>query len=103
MEIPSKIQIGGHEIKVVMKQDLVEHSEAYGMWDLDKMSIYLDKSLSDSLAWETFWHEVIEALNHFAEAEMEHKTIQTFGVLLHQVFVSGFQKKSSGKGAKKKG
>jgi len=104
MQIPRQIQIGGHDIKIVRKPDLIEHSEAYGMFDRTRLEIYLDDSLNDSsLAWETFWHEVVEALNHFAEADMEHKTIQTFGLLLHQVFASGFINESSKKGAKKKG
>ena len=91
MEIPTAIEIGGHVIGVVRKQDLIEHAEAYGLFDKINMTIFLDESLGESsLAWETFWHEVIEALNHFAEADMDHKTIQTFGLLLHQVFVSGF-------------
>ena len=95
MEIPTSIEIGGHVIEVIRKADLIEHAEAYGLFDKTHMAIYLDESLGESsLAWETFWHEVIEALNHFAEADMEHKTIQTFGLLLHQVFVSGFEKGS---------
>lgn len=102
MKIPSTIEIGGHVIEVVRKSDLIDHSEAYGLFDRTHMKIYLEESLGEgSLAWETFWHEVIEALNHFAEADMEHKTIQTFGLLLHQVFASGFQKQA--KRAKSRG
>ncbi len=103
MRIPKTIAIGGHEIKVIRKPDLIDHAEAYGLFDKTELAIYLDESLEGSLAWETFWHEVIEAINHFAEADMEHKTIQTFGLLLHQVFVSGFPTKTTnpkGKGDK---
>jgi len=92
MQIPDQIEIGGHKIKIIRKPNLIEYSEAYGMWDYNRLEIYLDSSLKNSsLAWETFWHEVIEVLNHFTEADMEHKTIQTFGLLLHQVFATSFQ------------
>jgi len=48
----------------------------------------IDETLPETLAWETFWHEVIEALNVFAEADMQHHSIQVMGLLLHQVVAS---------------
>jgi len=85
MRIPSSIQIGGHTIRVEYQFGLVAYQEAYGVFDPTQLRILIDKDLSPSVKLETFWHEVVEALNFFAEANMEHSKIQIFGVLLHQV------------------
>jgi hypothetical protein len=90
VEIPKEIRLGGHAIAVKRKENLVEHAEAYGLFDPDELAIYLDKKLSGTLLWETFFHEVVEAINHFTEMELEHKNIQIMGVFLHQAFESGF-------------
>ena len=87
--MPTRLQLGAHEIKVIRKENLIEHSEAYGLFDPDSLTIYIDKRLEDSsLAWEVFFHEVTEMLNHFSEADMDHKTIQVWGVWLHQIIMS---------------
>ena len=85
MRIPASIQIGGHTIKIEYQSGLVAYQEAYGVFDPTQLRILIDKDLSSSVKLETFWHEVVEALNFFAEAEMDHSKIQIFGVLLHQV------------------
>lgn len=90
-KLPKKIRVGGHTLKVVRRKNLMEHAEAYGMFDPTELTITIDDSLSGSLYWETFWHEVMEALNFFGEADMEHQSIQVFGVLLHQVIDSVFE------------
>jgi len=67
------------------------------MFDPTELTITIDESLSDTLYWETFWHEVIEALNFFSEAEMDHQSIQVFGVLLHQIVDSILENQSKSK------
>jgi hypothetical protein len=91
-KLPSHIKVGGHTIDVVRQKNLLSHSEAYGMFDPTGLVITIDESLTNTLAWETLWHEVTEALNFFAEADMEHKSIQVFGLLLHQIVDSIFVK-----------
>ena len=93
--LPKAISIGGHKLKVLRQKDLLEEHDAYGMFDGIALTIAIDPSLSNTLAWETLWHEVIEAINFFAEAEMEHKSIQVFGLLLHQTIDSIFTEKRS--------
>jgi hypothetical protein len=83
--IPNAIRLGGHTIKVVRRENLMNKADAYGTFDGAELEIAIDAGLEDSLVWETFWHEVVEALNFFSEADMEHKSIQVFGLLLHQV------------------
>ena len=78
--IPVEITIAGHTIEV-KRQDL---DDCYGYFDASKLVIAINTNMNNTLAWETFWHEVVEAINFFSEAEMEHKSIQVFGLLLHQ-------------------
>jgi len=85
---PKYIRLGGHVIQVVLQKNLIASQDAFGTWDDGKLQITIDADLSPSLAWETFWHEVIEALNGTTEANLDHHVIQTFGLLLHQVVQS---------------
>jgi len=85
LKLPEFISLGGHRIKVVRQKGLISTAEAYGIFDCEQLLISLDGDLEGSLLWETFFHEIVEALNFFAEAELEHQTIQIFGLLLHQV------------------
>jgi len=89
---PKYIRLGGHVIKIVHKKNLIAGESAFGEWDDGNLQITIDADLNQSLAWETFWHEVIEALNGTTEANLDHHVIQTFGLLLHQVFQSLFEK-----------
>lgn len=89
-KLPEQIDLGGHVIKVVRTHKLLEDHDAYGMFDPTNLMIHIDGSLNNTMAWETLWHEVVEAINFFSEAGMEHKSIQVFGLLLHQVANSVF-------------
>lgn len=95
--LPKSISIGGHTLKVLRKRGLLDDHDAYGMFDGVDLTITIDESLTNTMAWETLWHEVIEAINFFSEAEMEHKSIQVFGLLLHQTINSIFTEKRSKK------
>lgn len=86
--IPRYIRLGGHIITILPVKNLITKQEAFGMWDDGKMEIHIDAGLSLSLTWETFWHEVVEAINSTTEMELAHHKIQTMGLLLHQVFES---------------
>ncbi len=88
MRIPNQIEIGGHVIKIEMRSGLVSYNQAYGMFDPTELKILIDADIKHSIQIETFWHEVVEALNFFCEANMDHSKIQTFGFLLHQVSIS---------------
>ena len=85
MIIPKSIQIGGHTITIQFVEGLVSYQEAYGIFDATNLRILIDKDAKKSVQIETFWHEVVEALNFFTEAGLHHDKIQTFGVLLHQI------------------
>ena len=88
MRIPDSIQLGGHTITIHFQDDLMEFSQAYGLFDPTSLKIVIDKNADPSIQNETFWHEVVEAICFFTEAELDHSKIQTFGVLLHQISAS---------------
>ena len=88
MQIPSSLTIGGHTIKVVRRAAVVDGDECWGTFDPKTLEITIDEDIPESLALETFWHEVVEALNVFAETELEHNRIQVLGLLLSQVAAS---------------
>ena len=89
-KLPDYIEIGGHIISITRVKDLLDTQEAYGLFDPTHLKIEIDSSLNNTMAWETLWHEVVEAINFFSEAGIEHKSIQVFGLLLHEVAKSMF-------------
>lgn len=98
-QLPEVLKVGGHDIQIVRQQGLMDFCNAYGMFDPTNLTITIDASLTNTMAWETLWHEVVEAINFFSEADMEHKSIQVFGLLLHQVIDSVFIRSSGKKGS----
>tara|TARA_R110002167_G_scaffold34442_1_gene109577 strand:- start:224 stop:559 length:336 start_codon:yes stop_codon:yes gene_type:complete len=87
--IPKSFNIAGHEIQVLYR----ELDDCFGHFDPVKLQIVIGLGNTKSVQAETFWHEVIEALNFFSEAGLEHKSIQVMGMLLHQV-VDSFSHKN---------
>ena len=83
-QIPKFIMVGSHKIPITRKH----MEDAYGMFDPEKMEITIGIYDTKSIENETFWHEVVECLNFFVEAGIEHKSIQAMGVLLHQIITS---------------
>ena len=100
--LPEEITIGGHVITVSRTPGLLETESAYGLFDPINLRIEVDESLTNTMAWETLWHEVVEAINFFSESGLEHKSIQVFGLLLHQVANSMFTYKRPAKTVTKK-
>lgn len=93
---PKYIRLGGHLISVQLIDELVQTEEAFGTWDDANLQISIDSSLSTSLAWETFWHEVVEAINTSIDSKLDHSVIQSMGLLIHQVFNSIVEKEQHG-------
>lgn len=92
LHFPKYIRLGGHVIDVVRKPDLIKEENAFGTWDDELLEISIDANLGPALTWETFWHEVLEALNTATDSNLDHSVIQTHSLLLHQVFMSLFEK-----------
>lgn len=92
---PKYIRLGGHIIKITRKRGLIKDQTAFGIWDDGKLEITIDADIINSLAWETLWHEVVEAINTATDANLDHQVIQTSGLLIHQVFQSLLEKGQS--------
>jgi hypothetical protein len=97
MKLPEEIRLGSHTIPVVRKKGLIRHSEACGIFDEFQQTIYVDEDLTGSAVFETFWHEVVEAINYYGEMSLPHQSIQVFGLLLHQV-IDSIQADPEGRG-----
>jgi hypothetical protein len=82
--LPSFIELGGHVITI----DQEELDDLYGYFDYQKLRIVIDSTSSNSLQWETLFHEIIEAINAIGEYDLEHFVIQQLGVWLHQAVFS---------------
>lgn len=83
------IQVGPYRIPVYSVADLVgdEGDRLEGLFDPAIPAIYLDSSLSSTQTQEAFFHEVVEAINNYAELDLEHSKIQTLGFLLTQALL----------------
>ncbi len=88
MKIPKSIKLGGHTIPVKKVKHLVTLAEAYGTFSTGELLIRLDADMPPSHEAEVFWHECIEAIDFLFELKLEHRTIQTLGVALHQIHQS---------------
>ena len=93
---PKYVRVGGHVIKIKRVPDLIKDEDAFGTWDDGTLTIAIDANLSSSLAWETLWHEVVEAINTSIDSKLDHHVIQTTGLLIHQVFQSLLERGQTG-------
>ena len=59
MKIPAKVKIGAHKYKIVF----VDTLDGDGNLDREKGIIYINKNLIETEKIETFFHEVIHAMN----------------------------------------
>ena len=89
LKLPSSVTLGAHVIPIRLQKDLMD-SEAFGMFDPNKLEILIDPSISENLMLETLMHEVVEAINFLVETDLPHQTIQLMGLMLHQAMESMF-------------
>jgi|TARA_X000001388_G_scaffold20926_3_gene13875 hypothetical protein len=89
LKLPKSVTLGAHTIPIKLQKNLMD-SEAFGVFDPNKLEILIDESISENLMIETVMHEVVEAINFLVEADMPHQTIQLMGLMLHQAMESMF-------------
>ena len=87
-KIPEKIFLGGHTIPITIRKLDGEDEGSYGYFDSGKLEIHIDNGPSNTMKWETFIHEVLEAVCFFTETPLPHPTIQSFGLLIAQALDS---------------
>lgn len=92
MIIPARFKLFGNTIKVVYKRDLIDKKEAFGLWDYNRGTIYLQQSirkhpLTKEQIENTFIHEATHAmLNLMGEEDLSanEKFVHTLSSLIHQ-------------------
>ena len=91
VNIPLSFKLMGHTIHVSWEHKLFDDNghRLYGSFDMDNLEITLDDAMPESLAEETFLHEVIEAVNVLSEIKLPHNYIQIMSGLIYQALTSG--------------
>ena len=72
-----KIKLFGHEIDVMVDNNLEKNTGAYGQMSVNTLSMHLDGQLPQSVRLATIIHESIEAINYFNELNLEHNVISS--------------------------
>lgn len=72
--LPESVKIGGRTVKVFSKLNLTapDGVEVMGYFDPNRQEIYVNASIeSADVLMETFWHELIHAINDFVRFDVE--------------------------------
>jgi hypothetical protein len=91
MIYPNKVRFGGVEYRVVISQEEIPHPWKEGMLinaaclPDDRLILVHDHPSSPSSTEESLLHEILEGIIDTYDIQMEHQTIKTLGVALHQV------------------
>ena len=93
IKIPKSFKIFNQTIKVIFKKNLIDKQGAFGLWDYNKNTIYLQPStrkhiLTKEQIHSTFLHEASHAiLNLMGEDKLSanEKFISSFSNSLHQL------------------
>lgn len=86
-----KIKIGGHQYELIAKDGTTATEGSIGACYITALKISIDTAVPQSLQNEVLMHEIIEAINHNHELELEHDQITSLSTALHQVFVDNPQ------------
>ncbi len=73
--IPKEIEVNGMSIEIIMEEELLRRKDSSGQFDPMKMKIYIDPALCPAQQKVTLVHEVIEAINHLYDMDLEHHKI----------------------------
>jgi len=92
MIIPESFRLFNQTIKVIFKRDLIDKKQAFGLWDYNRNTIYLQQStrkhpLNKEQIDNTFIHEATHAmLNMIGEYDLSNneKLVHTLSSLIHQ-------------------
>jgi len=84
LNIPDKIKIGGFDVEVKLKENIVVDRQHGGEYSPRELTIYLDPALKKRHG-EILLHEIIEALCDAYDVDIEHHYIMALGRGLYQV------------------
>jgi hypothetical protein len=86
--IPIKINILGHEYKIILDKDYIEKTGGNpGQCNNFRNEIHVYGGLHESAQHEVLLHEIIEALNYRLELDLEHYKICALGEILNQILI----------------
>ena len=82
------MKIGGYEIKIVEKENLIGNYEHFGEYSELLDEIYLDNNLTKQKKIETIIHETLEAINSLYKLNLNHdKQLCVLAVVIHQILI----------------
>lgn len=84
MKIPNSVTIGNLTIKIVYVDNLLPDRDSWGEFSSKAQEIRISSGISEERVFETFFHELIEAINSIYDKKMDHDCIQTIAVALAQ-------------------
>lgn len=87
------VNIFGKKIKIEKKKGLIKEHSAFGEYDPDKLTIYIDADLPPKTAYETLLHECGHALFHRAgllqsklTKDLEEIIVEQFSIMFSENF-----------------
>ena len=82
------VRVGGYEIKIISKENLIGNYEHFGEYSEILDEIYLDSNLTKQKKIETLIHEILEAINSLYKLNLNHdKQLCVLAVVLHQILI----------------
>ena len=87
MKIPGTLKIGAHKFKVLQKTEAEVVSGNLGACQVTTCRIWINTSpeIAISQREQSFFHEVMEALNGLYQLNLEHHKIETIAEGMYQV------------------
>jgi len=90
MRIPSSVTIGVHRFKV--REGTEDETTAHGrmgFFDCKKGEIVIAPGFPKPAQFETYIHELVEAVNWVYDLNLPHPTIQDLAIGMANAYVSG--------------
>jgi heat shock protein HspQ len=88
MNIPDKVKIGGLIYDVSIEKGVCHGlNKAYGTCDYEALEISIEKDYSEQKIKQTFWHEVMHAIDNEYHAGLSEKQIDQMACGLYSVIV----------------
>ncbi len=85
MHIPASFKLSGHTY-VVQRTGFEAQARGFkGSCFNDQLIVQVADDIAESCQQETFWHEVVEAIDFTYELKLDHQIISVLGAAIHQV------------------
>lgn len=86
MKVPHKVRIKWNVTYYVVWVDKFDDPLCLGLCDQAKKHIYLKKGMAPKVVEETFWHEVIHALEFEHNIKIPHQSVDDLAISLVRLF-----------------